>query len=187
MEKQYNHTFQLLIAILAIVAFIVSTADFVVEKSVNPNNVIYLNESEAPTEQRKQNIENIFYEISIPFAVLFIIIFFLLIINRNFLINIMRVKWILKITDIISIILVLWLFIMYIHWAYNIWWLGYLYLDSTICKGRILCSNPGHYIQFIMGIFIWVLLSIYLIISALNLLDKARRFKKEILKKIKKK
>jgi len=166
-EEVYKETFGILIAILAIIAFIVSTAEFVVLKE-EP----YIDEVTVTSK----DVKNIFYSLYIKSAVSFIFIFFLYILNKNYIIT---KTWIIKFTkwSIVSVMFVL--FTLYLQVLYKWIWLGKILYYSTrdleTFFGLIsVLIRPGSIAQFLM----LLLIGGYIMISILNFIGFVKKKRK---------
>lgn len=156
-EEKYKETFGILVAVLAIIAFMVSTAEFVAFKETP-----YIDGQIITKEGVKAN----FYNVYMKPALFLIGIFLLYVVNKNFIIRRPRI---ISITKGATIFIIFVYFLLYVQVTYHIKQLAPLLYFSTAdldtAAGTFLASIR---LGSISGILIDVMLIFYAIIAIWN-------------------
>lgn len=173
-EDNYKETFELLIAVLAIIAFIVTTTDYLIwkEKSSLPDT----------SPEGVENSKWMFTQYYLEYAYGFIIIFLLYFINKNLIKS--TQFWLIPFIKVTSILVTFILVGVYIQVLTKWVWLGRLLYYSTIDKYTILGNikillHPSTWAYILL---IWVIFGL-IVITLLNVFLQVKLFLKVISKR----
>lgn len=160
MEEKYKETLGILIVILAIIAFMVTTADYVMWKE-KP----YMDNTKYEMEDIKYGI---FQDTYVKCAVVFIWVFFLYIINKNFLIKRGRIIFF---TKCFSLYIAFILFGLYVNAVQKESLLGTFF-------GLLLYTEP-QILEILARVINTILFWGYTFLSIINLLSRFRKKSKK--------
>lgn len=153
----YKETLEILIATLAILAFIVSTSEYVIFKEEVDNNEL----------EQVEYIKKNFYDLYVTVTIMFIFIFFLFFINKNYL---QEKIWIILLTKRIIIFNSFMLFLIYVQVIFKKGWIGKLLHPILYNGGSFSLPNISLYlllIPLVTLIFIIPIIRLYNFINNL--------------------